>query len=211
MKFPRAVLLVIVLFATPAICLAQEPAKESTASIAGHVTLSGKAAAGVTVVGTLRNSFFDNKTVAKTTTDEDGNYKLTGLPVGNLMILPLAKAYVVANGGAYKEAGQSVNVTEGETITKIDFALVRGGVVTGRITDAEGHPLIGEKVSIVTKDSALGPASQCTCWVERKIRLMIAVSIASTAWAREVTKSVWARLRRVAAQPASWEWVAANI
>ena len=157
MKIPHALLLVIVLLATPAICLAQTPAKEATASIAGHVTTSGKAAAGLTVIATLRNSFFDSKTVAKTTTDEDGNYKLTGLPAGNLTILPLAKAYVVANAGAYKEPGQSVNVSEGETITKIDFALVRGGVVTGRITDAEGHPLISEKVSIVTKDSSLGP------------------------------------------------------
>lgn len=160
MKISRSLLLITVLVATPAICLAQAPAKESTASIAGHVTMSGKAAAGVTVVATLRNSFFDNKTIAKATTDDDGNYKLGGLPAGNLMILPLAKAYVVATGGAFKEPGQSVNVTDAETITKIDFALVRGGVITGRITDAEGHPLIGEKVSLVTRDSALGPASQ---------------------------------------------------
>jgi protocatechuate 3,4-dioxygenase beta subunit len=160
MKIPRTVLLVILLVATAAICLAQAPAKESTASIAGHVTFSGKAAAGVTVVATLKNSFFDNKTVGKTTTDEDGNYKLTGVPAGNLTIMPLAKACVVASGSSYKEPGQSFNVTEGETITKIDFALVRGGVVTGRITDAEGHPLIGERVSIVTKDSAQRPESQ---------------------------------------------------
>lgn len=161
MKIPfRVLLLLSVLVVGSAFCVAQTPAKEATASIAGHVTMGGKAAAGVTVVATLRNSFFDNKTVAKATTDEDGNYKLTGLTAGRFMILPLAKSYVVASGSAFKEPGQSVNVAEGEAITKIDFALVRGGVVTGRITDAEGHQLIGERVTVALKDSTPDAGAQ---------------------------------------------------
>ena len=137
----------------PAFCVAQTPAKESSASVSGHVTMGAKGAPGITVVATLSISFFDNKTVAKTTTDEDGNYKLTGLTAGRFTIVPMAKAFVVATGGAYKQPGQTVNVAEGEAVTKIDFALLRGGVVTGRITDAEGHPLIGERVTVVLKDS----------------------------------------------------------
>ena len=129
------------------------PPKASSASISGRVTIGGKAAAGVTVVATISNSFFDNKTVAKSTTDEDGNYKLSGLPAGRFTIMPLAKSYIVASGTGYKDAGQAVNVAEGETVTKIDFPLVRGGVITGRITDVEGHPLIGERVSVVLKNS----------------------------------------------------------
>lgn len=132
-----------------AFCVAQGPAKDTSASISGRVTIGGKAAAGVTIVATVSNSYFDNKTVAKATSDEDGNYKLTGLAAGRFAILPLAKSYLVLGGSRYKEG---VNVAEGEAITKIDFTLVRGGVVTGRITDAEGHPLIGERVSVVLKD-----------------------------------------------------------
>ena len=145
-------LLSLLLFGA-AFCVAQTPAKESSASVSGRVTMGAKAAPGITVVATMSTSFFDNKTVAKTTTDEDGNYKLTGLAAGRFTIIPMAKAFVVATGGAYKEPGQPVNVAEGETVAKMDFALVRGGVVTGRITDAEGHPLIGERVSVVLKDS----------------------------------------------------------
>lgn len=145
----RVLLLLAVLVAAPAFCVAQTPPTEPTASIAGHVTMGGKSAPGITVVATQRNSFFDNKTVAKTTTDEDGNYKLTGLAAGRFTIMPLAKSYLMAGGGAYKEPGRAVNVIEGEAITKIDFPLARGGVVTGRITDADGHPLIGERVSVV--------------------------------------------------------------
>ncbi|HVQ40148.1 MAG TPA: carboxypeptidase regulatory-like domain-containing protein [Pyrinomonadaceae bacterium] len=135
------------------VCAAQVPAKDTSASVAGRVTVGGKPGVGVTIVATVSNSFFDNKTVAKTTADEEGNYKLAGLAAGRLTVLPLAKSYLLASGGAYKEAGQTVNVAAGETVTKIDFALVRGGVITGRITDAEGHPLIGESVSIALKDS----------------------------------------------------------
>ena len=144
----------------PLFCTAQTPTKDTSASISGRVTVGGKAAAGITVVATLSNSFFDNKTVTKTTTDDDGNYKLSGLPAGRFTVMPLAKPYIVTNGSAYKDAGQIVNVAEAETITKIDFPLVRGGVITGRITDAEGHPLIGERVSVVTKDSTADPGPQ---------------------------------------------------
>jgi protocatechuate 3,4-dioxygenase beta subunit len=157
MRIPRGIFLllaIICLSAAPG--FAQTPAKEPTASISGHVTLSGKPAVGITVVATVNNSFFDNKTVGKAIADEDGNYKLTGLPAGRYTIMPLAKAYVVSGTGAAKQLGQTVNVADGEAVTKIDFALVRGGVVTGRITDSEGHPLIGERVSIVLKDGGPG-------------------------------------------------------
>lgn len=163
MRIPRSgLLLLAITFLASTFCAGQTPAKEPTASISGHVTISGKSAPGITVVATLSVSFFDNSTVAKTTTDEDGNYKLTGLTVGRFTVMPMAKAFVVGTSGAYKQPGQPVNVAEGETVTKIDFNLVRGGVVTGRVTDAEGHPIIGERVSVVLKDSkpdAAGPMS----------------------------------------------------
>lgn len=122
----RLCLFLAVIFLCSAVCVAQTPAKEPTASVSGHLTVAGKPAAGIAVVATLSVSFFDNKTVAKATTDEDGNYKLAGLAAGRFTIVPLSKAYVVESAGAYKQPGQTVNVAAGEAITKIDFALVRG-------------------------------------------------------------------------------------
>jgi len=131
---------------------AQTPAKTQTASISGRVTIDGKGVAGITVAATTSNSPLDNRTVAKTTTDDDGKYQLTGLAAGKLTIMPLAKAFVVGESGAYEPPGQSITVAEGETITKIDFALVRGGVITGRITDTDGRPVIGERVNVVARN-----------------------------------------------------------
>jgi protocatechuate 3,4-dioxygenase beta subunit len=130
---------------------AQTPGK-APASISGRVTIDGKGVAGITVVATTISSPMDNRTVAKTTTDDDGKYQLTGLAPGQFTIMPLAKAFVVGTSGAYTQPRQSITVGEGETIEKIDFALVRGGVITGRITDTDGRPVIGERVSVVAKD-----------------------------------------------------------
>src|SRR5438876_12135315 len=90
----------------PVFCTAQTPAKDSSASISGRVTVGGKAAAGITVVATVSNSFFDNKTVTKTTTDEDGKYNISGLPAGRFTVLPLAKYFLVAIVEASIEVGQ---------------------------------------------------------------------------------------------------------
>src|SRR6267142_5239577 len=132
-------------------CIAQTTAADSNGSISGRVTIGGKGAAGISIVAREGDSPLNNRTAAKTTTDEEGNYRLAGLAAGRFMISPIAKAYVVAAGEAYKQPTQSVNVAENESIKNIDFALVRGGVITGRITDLEGRPIIGERVNVATK------------------------------------------------------------
>lgn len=153
MRIPHCLRLLALIVSSATVSFGQAPVKESTGSISGNVTMGGKPAAGITVVATLNLSFFDNKTVAKAITDDAGNYKLTKLPAGKFNVMPMTKAYVVATGAVYKQAGQTVNLTDAEAATKVDFALVRGGVITGRITDSEGHPIIGERVTIAPKDS----------------------------------------------------------
>ena len=133
---------------------AQTPGKGPTASISGRVTIDGKGVAGITVAATSSSSPLENRTVAKATTDDDGKYQLTELAAGQFTIMPLAKAFVASTSGGYKPPGQSITVAEGETITKIDFALIRGGVITGRITDTDGRPVIGERVNVVAKDAS---------------------------------------------------------
>src|SRR6185369_8054343 len=42
----------------------------------------------------------------------------------------------------------------GETVEGIDIGLVRGGVITGRVTDASGQPLIQEGVRLTALDES---------------------------------------------------------
>jgi protocatechuate 3,4-dioxygenase beta subunit len=48
--------------------------------------------------------------------------------------------------------GKSINIGEGENIENIDFALKLGGVITGRITNSNGQPLIEENVRLWRAD-----------------------------------------------------------
>ena len=96
------------------LCIAQTPPANSTASVSGRVTIGGKAAAGITVVAEVTDSPFDNWTVAKTATDDEGNYRLAGLAAGRFTITPIARAFVVAAHDTFKQPGQTVNVTENE-------------------------------------------------------------------------------------------------
>lgn len=138
--------------------VAQTPAVDSTASVSGRVTIDGKGAGGITVLAKVTDTAWQNRSVAKAVTDDDGNYRLTRLAAGHLTITPIAKAFLVSGSGSYKQPGQSVNVAENESITKIDFALVHGGVITGRITDPDGRPIIAEQVNVVTEaGSAVDP------------------------------------------------------
>lgn len=158
MRIPLRVLALfgsVILSAT--FCPAQTPTTtpaqpKEPASVSGKLTIDGNSASGITVVATAGSSVFDTRTVAKATTDDEGNYKLSGLPPGRLQVFPLVKAFIVKAQYHYEKAEEFINVGEGEALTKVDFELVRGGVVTGRITDADGRPVIGERVSVVKED-----------------------------------------------------------
>lgn len=158
---PRYLALLAFSFLFAAECLAQSPQPQPTpksASVSGRVTVAGKPAAGITVVAVARGSFLDSRTAGKTITDEEGNYRLGGLPAGTLSIVPVAKALAVGPDSKTNELGQSVNVAEGEAITKVDFALFRGAVVTGKITDAQGNPIIGERVNVARNGDGEAPS-----------------------------------------------------
>ena len=102
MKFPhRLARLLLVIAGTAIICFgAKFSAKKATVFPSPAMSRSAeKPLPALRLSPGLSTSFFDNKTVAKAVTDEDGNYKLTGLPAGKFGIFPLAKAYVKVGAG----------------------------------------------------------------------------------------------------------------
>lgn len=86
----------------------------------------------------------------RATTDASGNYHITDVPLGSYQLSPIAPGYVSGNQ-------KVVIVGEGEAVADFDFALVRGGVVTGRVTDADGRPVIEERVYLLAADTAPQP------------------------------------------------------
>lgn len=124
--------------------------------ITGRVSVGEKPAMGV-VVGLMNGQTFnvsDNGAVVKATTDAEGRYRLNQVPAGSFRVAALAPGYVQANeGGFVFEQGKAVNLREGETIENMDFTLARGGVITGKVMDPAGKPLIEERLSVWQVDA----------------------------------------------------------
>lgn len=120
------------------------PVKTPRGSVSGRVTIKDKPAAGVTVGLRLRTNLFPNDKSFRSITDQEGNYRISNVPAGTYDIMVVAPAYV--NPGVVDVRGKSVIVAEDENVNDINFSLVRGGVITGKITDADGRPLVQQNV-----------------------------------------------------------------
>ncbi|MBA3239830.1 MAG: carboxypeptidase regulatory-like domain-containing protein [Acidobacteria bacterium] len=128
--------------------------REVAATISGRVEQDGGGRLhGIVVVLLSSDPATRFKVLARTATDGDGRYVLSNVPPGRYQIRPLAAAYVVANLTGTNLSGKQIIIAAGESVEDFDFTLSRGGVITGRVTDADGHPLIRETVTL----SVVGP------------------------------------------------------
>ena len=133
---------------------AQAPApKEAPATVEGRVTDGERGLAGVHVSLIAQEPNSRTRLIARAKTDHEGRYRLTGAPPGAYHVLPLAPVYVLPDSHTYPP-GRRVTLAAGETVGDVDFRLTRGGVITGRVTDADGQPVIGEIVHITPADAS---------------------------------------------------------
>ncbi|MDQ3255646.1 MAG: carboxypeptidase-like regulatory domain-containing protein [Acidobacteriota bacterium] len=129
----------------------------SPGSISGRVTIGGKPAPRVFVVLEPFEHNATNARLPRTITDEEGVYALLRVPEGRYTVKPVAPSFIIAEGPGAERAGSRlhsslglegfiVTVARGDMIERIDFDLVPGGVITGRVTDAGGRPVIAAPV-----------------------------------------------------------------
>jgi Carboxypeptidase regulatory-like domain len=136
----------------------QRPNVTGAGAVTGVVKLGDAPAAGITLallpegIGRMaRQPEIANQAV----TDEKGEYRFTNVAAGRFRVAPLAEAFVVTSGAATRGAmgGVVVTVNEGQTVSNIDFTLARGGVITGRVTDSDGRPVIAERINLTIVDA----------------------------------------------------------
>jgi hypothetical protein len=143
---------------------AQTPQRDTrprTASIGGRVIVGGAPAANALVMimevdppsgGASPGGESRQRAFAKVRTDGDGRYRVGGFAEGNYMVYALSKAYVSSGKSLTSEAYRSVTLDEGESRNDVDIALVRGGVIAGRVVDDEGRPLIATYLRLTPVD-----------------------------------------------------------
>jgi hypothetical protein len=140
--------------------------KEAAASVSGRVREGERGAAGVNVVLLSNDPASRFRQVARAKTDADGRYLLSNVAPGRYQIMAVTPVHVVQ--GMTAEAwppGRPLTLLAGETVADVDFGIERGGVITGRVTDGEGNPVVAESVIIEPADdktprSQLGPFEQ---------------------------------------------------
>ncbi len=135
---------------------AQTPVKEPTGEIAGRVMAGEKPLAGVRVMLGL-GSNWDWKNAQRAVTDQDGNYRFSKIAAGAYTVIPHAPAYVLPLQGKYGEKGKAVTLKDGETVESFDFKLVRGGVITGRVSDSANKPVMEQQVRLELVGEANSP------------------------------------------------------
>jgi hypothetical protein len=139
----QAIVCVLVLLIPVVAVRAQVPVdKAATSTISGKVTVGGKGLQGIIVALALSNPYRSNfrPTRFRSITDQDGNYRITNVPPGSYDVIAASPTYVPTEGR------KSLIVNKNETVENFDITLERGGVVTGKVTDADGRPVIEETV-----------------------------------------------------------------
>ena len=130
-------------------------------SISGRVTIKDNGVPGVAIGLRKGDTFTAFEPFQRATTDQDGFYRIWNVAPGSYVITAAAPAFVMPDvrDGRYK----TVLVGKDENVENINFSLVRGGVITGRVTDADGKPVIEQQVNIYPAEYA-EPGKQYTVY-----------------------------------------------
>jgi uncharacterized protein (DUF2141 family) len=123
----------------------KNPEEVSTGSISGKVVNeNGQPLAGATVFIRGARTF---NTGRSTTSDLEGNFRVNGLDPSLYTIVAIVPAYTIdpTDAPAYYRLGDSARVQ-----------LIRGGVITGTVTNALGEPVMGVGVRVTRIRDAKG-------------------------------------------------------
>jgi protocatechuate 3,4-dioxygenase beta subunit len=149
-----AVVIACVLAMSAAV-VAQE--KTATGGITGKVTVKNKGVAGIVVVASEQNPQRWAPATYSGTTDQTGTYRITNIPAATYGVRPIAPTFALED----ERFSSSVVLSEGENVEDINFSLLPGGVITGKVTDADGKPLIEQHVEL----DPVEPTSDDGRWV----------------------------------------------
>ena len=153
---PRSALIIALIFTCAPLVRSQDNSKPKGGSIVGRVTAAGKGMAGVTITVTWNaEALRGGSLTVKTFTDAEGQFSVGNLRAGTYYVWPFIPAFVVAEGTGSFPQGKTVVVEDGETADGIDFTLSRGSVITGKVSDSAGRPIVDERIRVTPVDQNL--------------------------------------------------------
>ena len=175
-RFASCLLFLLALSLPAASQSIQQSARQTgSATVSGMVKLGEAPAIGIPMAlipnqNMRQRQNQQQEQIPQTATDENGIYKFTGVVAGAYRVVLMTETLVVTSsaipnpqaqpggrpgnpggfGGPAGTGGRTVNVSEGQTVTQIDFTLARGGVITGQVSDNNDRPIIAERINLMT-------------------------------------------------------------
>ena len=131
---------------------AARQSEQPTGSIKGRITVEGKPQPGVVVSLFEEGKYYSDHSLARVITDADGYYRFTAIAAGRYSVSTHSPLFVNPEIDHNGKNGRLVVIDSGEAVEEINFSLVRGGVITGRVTDTEGRPVIALAVILLKAD-----------------------------------------------------------
>ena len=138
------------------------PEKPGTSTISGKVTIEGKPAPNVTILLTKNNENNDKELPISTNTDSSGIYKLEKIRAGSYSVGVTAPGFYNPKKSDEWDRGTSVNLSDNDAAEEINFNLIRGAIVMGRLFDERGRSIIEQQV-ILMKQGADGKKQTINC------------------------------------------------
>jgi protocatechuate 3,4-dioxygenase beta subunit len=92
------------------------------------------------------------------TTDDQGRYELAELRAGHYFVTASKGSYVGLMFGQRRpfDPGKPLEISDGQTLDKVDFMLPRGGVITGHVVDQYGDPVPNVQISAMRSQFVQG-------------------------------------------------------
>jgi hypothetical protein len=140
----------------PARAVRDRPAEQGTAVIRGRVVTADT---GAPVRRAQVQALFGGRRARVVLTDTDGRFELRDLPGGSVILRASKTGFVAQQFGQRSpfSASDPVNLADGQQFSA-DFALQRGGVITGRVFDEFGDPVANVRVAAMRAQlTAAGP------------------------------------------------------
>jgi len=133
----------------------KDKTSEAYGAISGKVTNDGQPARGVIVLLQSSDVPMMDASKFRSRTDQNGHFEIKGVPAGTYQVQAFAPALTNAvENTMFARQGTVINLSDNEVVDGVELALRPGGVITGRVSDADGKPLVQENVRIFSIDES---------------------------------------------------------
>lgn len=149
----RAPIVGILAIATTIVAAQTPPRDVARITMTGAASVAGSVVADDSQHGPLRHAIVTlSRTgvedIRTTTTDEQGTFVFDQLPAGTYTLGASKGGYIGASFGALQPGmpGTPIPLIDGQQFSGASISLIRGGVISGRLTDPSGRPRSGTLV-----------------------------------------------------------------